>query len=350
MDRFLLEFIQNNSPDGGFLQSQYWRKFQESVGRKTYNVFTSDENGKPVAWANIIEHTLPVVGRYFYVPRGPIVGVPKSKSQISNKIQISNSKNQKFFNDLISLAKENDISWIRIESTNAENFLEFLKLNLKNLKIKKSAVDMQPREILILDISRSEDEILAKMKQKTRYNIRLSQKRGVLVKTISDFQLPTSRYCIKEFLHLIRITAERDKITVHPQNYYQKMFETIPPEILKLYIAEYKDKIIAANLIVFFGKTATYLHGASANIHREVMAPYLLQWRAIQDAKEAGCKRYDLGGVKIQNSSSWSGITKFKTGFSPETKPIQFPGCYDIILRPGRYNLYRFLQKIKRIF
>ena len=151
---------------------------------------------------------------------------------------------------------------------------------------------MQPREILILDISKSEEELLAGMKQKTRYNIKLAEKRDVKVLASRE-----KKY-IDEFCRLVKITAERDKITPHPENYYRKMFETIPPEILKLYIAEYEGKIIAANLVLFFGKTATYMHGASDNEHRNVMAPYLLQWQTILDAKKSGCNRYDLGGIK----------------------------------------------------
>ena len=74
-------------------------------------------------------------------------------------------------------------------------------------------------------------------------------------------------------------------------------------------------------------------------------------WQAIQDAKEAGCERYDLGGIRTGAAdNSWLGLTKFKTGFAPDTNPVQFTGCYDIILKPGKYNLYRALQKIKRIF
>ena len=217
---------------------------------------------------------------------------------------------------------------------------------------------MQPREILILDILKSEEEILAGMKQKTRYNIKLSQKRGVSVKAIYNFQFPISKPYIEEFLRLVKITAKRDKITSHPESYYRKMFEAIPSDILRFYIAEYEGKIIAANLVLFFGKTATYMHGSSDNEHRNLMAPYLLQWQAIQDAKKSGCIKYDLGGVKtnkisnfkFQISNSWGGITKFKTGFAPDVKPVQFPGCYDIILKPAKYNLYRVLQKIKRIF
>lgn len=351
MNDTLENFIIANSPDGGFLQSVYWQKFQESVGRKTYNLEEGDKDGNTTILANIVVHRLPIVGNYFYVPRGPIF----EKSQIQNpNIQINpKSQIQIFFNKLINLGKQNNIGWIRIEP-NSERELNLIKENLpEGLKIKKSSVDMQPKEILVMDVAKSEEELLAGMKQKTRYNIRLSQKKDVRV--THNVERVTQNN-IGEFLRLVKITAERDRIAAHPESHYRKMLETIPPEILKLYVAEYNGKIIAANLVLFFGKTATYMHGASDNIHRDVMAPYLLQWRQILDAKRAGCVRYDFGGVKTWNmehgawNKSWEGITRFKMGFAPSIEPIKFPGCYDIILKPAKYNLYRFIQKIKRIF
>lgn len=341
MDDKLFNFIQSNSPDGGFLQSEYWRNFQKSVGRKTHNVSTNDEDSELTAYANIVTHTLPIAGKYFYAPRGPIV----SDQRTATSDQYLNKNLKTFLDGLINLAKKNNIGWIRVEPAN-EEILQKIKENLpKNLKIKKSSVDMQPREILVLDISKNEEDVLAGMKQKTRYNIRLAKKRGVKIIVLRE-----EKY-IEEFLKLVKITAGRDKITVHPEKYYRQMFEAMPGDILKLYIAEYEGKIIAANLVAFFGKTATYLHGASDNIHREVMAPYLLQWQQILDAKKNGCERYDFGGVKTGNigGKSWEGVTKFKLGFAPHTETAKFPGCYDIILKPGKYNLYRALQKIKRI-
>jgi lipid II:glycine glycyltransferase (peptidoglycan interpeptide bridge formation enzyme) len=340
MENNILNFIQSNSPDGGFLQSEYWKKFQESIGRKAYNISTSDENDELIAFSNIIEHKLSVVGGYFYVPRGPV----QVKSE-KLKVKSYSLKLKVFFDDLISLSKENNVGWIRIEP-NSEEELKLVRENLSNdLKIKKSAVDMQPKEILMLDVSKSEEELLAGMKQKTRYNIKLAEKKGVKI-----YNSREEKY-IEEFLRLVEITAKRDKITSHSDAYYRKMFEIIPSDILKLYVAEYEGKIIAANLVLFFGRTATYMHGASDNEHRNLMAPYFLQWQQIVDARKAGCERYDFGGIKTgTDSSSWSGITKFKTGFAPNVDPIQFPGCYDIILKPAKYNLYRALQKIKRIF
>ena len=340
MEKSLLDFIQSNSPDGGFLQSVYWRKFQESVGRKTFELNEEKENDY-IAHANIITHSLPIAGKYFYIPRGPIV----SEQRTVNNEQYFNKNFRIFLDRLLDLAKENNIGWIRFEP-NGEEELDMIKGNLpNNLKIKKSAVDMQPREILMMDISKSEDDILAQMKQKTRYNIKLAEKKGVKIYNSREEE------SIEDFLRLVDITAKRDKITSHPDAYYRRMLETIPSDALKLYVAEYEGKIIAANLALFFGKNVTYMHGASDNDHRNLMAPYLLQWQQIVAAKKAGCERYDFGGLKTGTAdNSWSGITKFKTGFAPDTKTTKFPGSYDIILKPGKYNLYRVLQKIKRIF
>ena len=142
--------------------------------------------------------------------------------------------------------------------------------------------------------------------------------------------------------------AARQGIVAHPEEYYRKMIETLPEEMLKIYVAEFEGKIIAANLVLFFENTATYLHGASSNDNRNVMAPFLLQWQAILEAKERGCTRYDFGGIKTVNSdNSWEGITNFKLGFSPNTKSIEFPGSYDIIINPRKYAVYRGLQRAK---
>lgn len=321
------KFIQDNSPDGGFLQSLEWSRFQESVGRKTFNI--SGNN----FWANIVEHSLPIVGKYFYIPRGPIIG---QEADMKNQIE-----------KLINLSKDNNAGWIRIEPA-SEEILNSIKNNT-GYKVARAPHDMQSKELLIIDIKKSEEEILAQMKPKTRYNIKLAEKKGV--KTRSVERTAQNEKYMDEFLRLVAVTAERNKITSHPENYYKKMFESISSDILKLYIAEYEGRIIAANLVIFFGNTCTYLHGASDDEYRNVMAPYLLQWQQIRDAAKGGYELYDFGGVKTDGSKSnnWGGITRFKTGFSPAAKPTRFPGSHDIIINPMKYRLYIFIQKIKNI-
>lgn len=342
MEKKLLNFIQSNSRDGGFLQSNHWRTFQEAVGRKTFQLEEKDEDYDVIIYCHIVSHTLAIVGDYFYVPRGPVFLNYESGTRNYEK------KMESFFENLIILGKKNNAGWIRIEPS-SEKGLNIIKESLpKGVKIKKSASDVQPKEILVLDITKSEAELLSGMKQKTRYNLRLAEKRKVKVSSI-EYNSSNAKH-FDEFIRLVKITSERDRIKSHPEKYYRTMFEIIPGDILKLYAAEYKGKIIAANLVLFFGTTATYMHGASDNDFRNVMAPHLLQWRQILDAKRAGCGKYDFGGVKTEDAGgkSWEGITKFKTGFAPETDPIKFPGDYDIVLNPLKYNLYRLIQKVKR--
>jgi lipid II:glycine glycyltransferase (peptidoglycan interpeptide bridge formation enzyme) len=157
---------------------------------------------------------------------------------------------------------------------------------------------------------------------------------------------------VEAFLNLTKEMAQRHGIATHSQQYYLKMLESFPQDLLKIYVAEYDGKIISANLVLFFGKTATYLHGASGDSHRNVMAPFLLQWQAILDAKERGCASYDFGGVETrdvvhQKHSDLVGVTNFKLGFSPSTKAIVFPGSYDIIINSRKYWAYRGLQRAK---
>ncbi|MFA6159789.1 MAG: peptidoglycan bridge formation glycyltransferase FemA/FemB family protein [Parcubacteria group bacterium] len=340
--------------DNNFLQSNEWRKFQEAVGRKTFEITSSALRGtclpagRPSPYkgegdfcfsASIVEHNLSVVGKYFYIPHGPVICHPELvsgfKEEMLKQVQHDMEK-------LINLAKKEKAGWIRVEPTDSR----ILDLIGKNLRVVKAPHDMQPRETLIIDISKSEEEILANMKSKTRYNIKLAEKKGVSV--ISEQESGNKKY-IEEFLRLTKIMSERQGIVTHDENYYQKMFEIIPSNIIKLYVAEYENKIIAANIVIFYGDTAYYLHGASDDKYKNLMAPHLLQWRQIQDARKTGCVRYDFCGVKVKEKKgrSWEGITRFKLGFSPSTKPVIFPGSYDIVISPVKYWLYRIIQKVK---
>ncbi len=336
-------------------------EISESVGRKTYIVSDPHpSSGHPLPQAgeggfyfqaSIIEHKLPIVGKFFYVPRGPIVENQKSKIKNQNE----NSKLKNFLSELTKLTIDNNAGWIRIEPATSE-ILEKIKNNIE-YEVVKAPHDMQPKEILVMDITKPEEQLLSEMKSKTRYNIKLAEKHGVKISRLDS----SSRQrragsagmtkCVDEFIRLTKIMSKRQRIQAHPDGYYWKMLETIPSDILKLYIAEYKDKIIAANLVVFYGNTCTYLHGASDDNYRSVMAPHLLQWKQIQNAKAAGFEKYDFGGVKIKDKigKSWEGITRFKTGFSPDAKLIEFPGSYDIIVSPFKYWIYRIIQKIKNI-
>ena len=318
------------------MQSSVWKQFQEAVGRKTHVIESAGFS------ASIIEHALPIVGKFFYIPRGPILDLEHRSSNIES------------LSDLLMLAKKEDAGWIRIDAV-SEYFMEMVKENASR-SIVKAPHDVQPREIFVLNISKSSEQLFSAMKPETRYNIKKAVKNGVVIKC-NDPQSAAGNdernNYVEEFLRLTKEMAERKGYVPHDEAYYRKMAEAFPPEMFRIYLAQFDGEIVAAAILSYFGKFATYLHGASGNDHRKVKAPHLLHWQAILDAKERGCEFYDFGGVKTSNYrtiTDMTGITRFKFGFSPKTAPVVFPGAYDIIIAPGKYAAYRGMERTKTVW
>ncbi len=331
----LLEtYYSENSLDGGFLQSPYWEHFQQNIGKKTHRV----EDAK-LFNALCVFHVLPIVGTYMFIPRGPIIS-----RTLHDKNKGEREVIRHYLKEIVDVAKKEKCGWMRIEPQ-YEQDLNLIKDLFGSHKIKRSKKNHESPQTIMLDLSGSKEELLMAMKSKTRYNIRLAEKKEVKVERIRTEEN------INAFCRLSRITARRDRVILHSESHYRKMLSSVPDKHLCLYSARFKNKIIAANLVSFYGGIAAYLHGASGSSHRNVMAPFVLQWQAIKDAKERRCKYYDLGGTKIGENGvyqkDWAGISRFKQGFCPKCKPVDFPGCWDIILNKPRYYAYRFLQDAK---
>ena len=203
---------------------------------------------------------------------------------------------------------------------------------------------IQPADTLILNLNHATQELLNSFHPKTRYNIKLAEKHNVRVE-----KLDSARF--EDCWNLFLKTGERDEFGLHAKSYYQKMLAL--PEV-ELWVARKENNaIIAANLMVFYGDTVTYLHGASDHNFRQIMAPSLLQWTLIQEAKTRGYAYYDFHGIAPENSPAdlaglpnhpWAGVTRFKKGFGGEV--VNYPGTYDFIYQPGWYNIYSWLRKI----
>jgi len=190
---------------------------------------------------------------------------------------------------------------------------------------------IQPKQTLRIDLAKSEDEILKAMHQKTRYNIGLAEKRGVRIEERNDIEV---------FFKLLETTTARDGFRMHPRAHYETILSTLDA---KLFFASYNEQPIATALVTFFGTTAYYLHGASANEHRDVMAPYLLHWSIMREAKRRGCTVYDLWGI---DEKKWPGVTRFKRGFAPKTEATTYEGTFDVPFRSFLYRLYRLFQYV----
>ncbi len=305
-----------------FLQSYEWGEFQEKVSGKVFRIGVEDE-GKLVAAATIIKKQLPMGKSYFYCPRGPIVNY---------QLTINNYESifENLFEEIKRIAKEEGAMFLRFDPPSA------YKLKAISYKLNKT-IDVQPSKTLVLDLTKLEDDLLINMRQKTRYNIRLAGKKGVKI-------IEADIKYFDSFWKLLAETTDRDKFRSHGQDYYTEMLK-INPNFIKLYVAEYEGKIIAANIISFFGDTVVYMHGASSHESRNVMAPYLLQWYVIRQSKARGFKYYDFYGI---DEKKWPGVTRFKKGFSGNE--IDYPGTFDLIFDSGWYNIYKMVRRARRTF
>jgi len=221
---------------------------------------------------------------------------------------------------------------------------------------RKALMDIQPPSTVMLDISRTEDEILKGMKSKTRYNIKIAAKKGVTVQT-------RGIEALESWYELYKITAERDKIALHSFDYYRSIFELASeyetstpgrgPE-LRLLEAVIEGTIEAGIIICFQGqgdaRRATYLYGASSNNKRNCMPSYALQWEAVKQASAAGCRAYDFFGIPPADDPEhpMHGLYRFKTGFGGEI--LHRPGCWDYPLKSVRYRAFRTAEKLRTYY
>ncbi len=344
------------SPDGGLLQSSAWGAFQEALGRRVE--FVKFQSPISNLQSLIVEHRLPLGFSYVYSPRGPVV---YALSEVEVLQGASTSSANDLGGSLSALTNEvrrrfpKAIFWC-IEPP----LREFRIQNLES-RIVKSARDVQPATTLVIDLTKSEDELLAAMKQKTRYNIGVAQRHGITVRSSLKSSSLSDEDCGR-FLGLLEETARRDGFRAHPRRHYELLLGARSLGVARddgvvLVVAEHEDMMLAGAMIAFFGQWAYYLHGASSSDNRALMAPCLLHWEIMREAKRRGCTRYDLWGISpsrrdgisndkyLMSNDRLAGVTRFKLGFAPNTKPTTFAGTWDMVLRPRIYRIYRLLRR-----
>ena len=327
IDQHLFDEFVNTQKRSQFLQSFAWGQCQSALGMGIRR-FASFEKSQPVAAVQVLVHNLPVGRKYWYLPRGPVVsGVEGGRDWLSAFLQL--------FKHLISAAKKDDVMFLRFEPPFKAGHINFN--SIIDLPVGWSG-SVQPKDTLYLDLKKTEDELLEEMHPKTRYNIRLAEKKGVTVRlgTVDDR---------RHFHRLNAETTARDDFRAHPPSYYDNLFRSLPPGFIKLYLAEFDGQVTAANIVVVFGDTTTYLHGVSSNDNRNLMSPHFLQWRQIAEAKKQGSKYYDFWGIapSDQPEHRWAGLTRFKKSFGGE--PVSYYGASDLILNRSWDNLYSLAKK-----
>ncbi len=270
---------------------------------------------------------------------------------VNNEERIMNNR---FLEQIKDIARDNRSIFYRLELDVPLHNSSFI--NHHSL-FKKAFEEMQPEHTLVLDISKPEDEILKQMKQKGRYNIKVAQKNQINIVEEKD---------TKNFFKLYSSMSQRHNISHRNSAYFQKLIDILSTKgYCKVFTAVVKqnnelrikndaeDKKanqipIASVIISFYQDKAIYLFGGSSDEYKNLMAPYLLQWTAIREAKSRGCTEYDFFGIAPPNEPNhpWRGVTDFKKKFGGQE--IRLAGSWDLILRPFEYNLFKIAEKIRR--
>lgn len=219
--------------------------------------------------------------------------------------------------------------------TNQEIRLNF---DTQNWNLKKANTNILPSDTIFIDLKKNENQLLNEMKSKTRYNVKLSQRKGVRVRSAAFAELPI-------WYELYKETCARNGICLHGIEYFKAVVEThvsntSSPAEVNLLIAELDGIPLAAMFLVFSGNRATYLYGASSSKNRNYMPTYALQWEAIKRAKKKGCTEYDMFGVAPQPDPAHPlfGLYRFKTGFGGHL--FHRMGCWDYAFDTGDYAMY----------
>ena len=227
------------------------------------------------------------------------------------------------------------------------------KTTRRQPQVIKAASDIQPPDTVLLSLAPTKDEILAGMKSKWRYNVRLADKKGV---TVSHFAACDEGFAqaFDSFFVLFMETSRRDAVEFHEKDYYQDLLEAgskaDQATKVRLYLAYHEGEALAGIIVLFCKDEAVYLYGASGNRKRNLMPSYLLQWTAICDAKDAGCAVYDFYGCPPTDNvhHPMHGLFLFKTGFGG--KLVHRAGTYDALLKRHWYALFSAAERVRSWF
>lgn len=305
-------------PNAHLLQMGEWGELKSAFGWKPVRFILDDGTG-----AQILFRRLPFGLTLGYMPR------PVISSQLL-------AVGRQFWREVDSICKQHRAVFLKIEPDLWEEQSSIVKGQWSI-----SPHNIQPPRTIIVGIKDDEEQILARMKQKCRYNIRLAEKKGVTVRAWDD---------IHAFHEMLQATGGRDGFNVHSLQYYQRAYDLFHPHgTCELLVAEYEGRPLASLMVFANGKRAWYVYGASNDRERNRMPTYLLQWEAIRWAKARGCEEYDLWGVPDEDEGTleanfetrrdglWR-VYRFKRGFGGGLK--RAAQALDRVYHPFLYKLY----------
>ena len=322
----------NEHPCGHLLQSWGWGELKASVGWHPLRLALWDtEQQHIVAVAQVLRRGVALIplwaGHLAYIPKGPVLdwSQPLLTEALFRQLDVE-------------LRRQGALA-LRMEPQAGRGVslpLPFtITKQLPALQF-QPAPAIQPVRTILLDLTCDEETLLARMKEKWRYNVRLARRKGVRVriaKTTEDVQA---------WYRLLQTTSERDRFAIHTLDYYLQVWRSfIPRGQARLLLAEYNGQLLAGIFVGLMAKQAIYLYGASSNEQRQLMPNYLLQWEAIRWAKQEGATQYDFWGIPETDDEheAMAGVYRFKSGWGGEV--VRFVGGCERTYRPLALRLVR---------
>ena len=327
-------------PCGHLLQSWGWGELKGNFGWSPLRLALRDEQQCIVAAAQILRRTSPHIplrlGHLAYIPKGPVIDW--SQPDLCKA----------FFAQLHTLLRKQGTLALRIEPDCAmdtiahsnegrdgnSGYNECQERMLANLF--SPARPVQPVRTIMLDLAPTEDVLLAQMKEKWRYNVRLASRKGVTIRVAQSLDDVLAWY------ELMQTTGARDQFGIHTRNYYCDVWRIfVPRQQLRLLLAEYEGRLLAGIFVGLFANQGIYLYGASSNESRNLMPNYLLQWEAIRWARQQGATSYDFWGIPETDDKdeAMAGVYRFKSGWGGRV--VTFAGCYEHVYRPVEMSVAR---------
>lgn len=319
-----VEFLQKHKK-GHFLQSPEWANVKSEWINKV--ILVEDDEGNIKGSMSLLIRNFKNITSIMYSPRGPVCD-PHDKETFEALVNAAKK-----------LAKQYKSFIFRVDPDIPNDDEEFKKIAKEiGFKIKEDVKDfnevIQPRYVFRLNVAgKTEEELLKSFHEKTRYNIRLATRKGVTIRE-------GNRDDLKIFHKIMIETGVRDNFLIRPLEYFEKMYDELAPKYMKVLIAMYEDKPIAAVIPIIYGNKVWYLYGASSNEYRNVMPNYLLQWEQIKLALANNCDIYDFRGVSghVDENHPQYGIYKFKKGFNGDF--VEFVGELYMVLNPFMNFMY----------
>lgn len=326
------------SPVGDFAQAWEWGELKARTGWTPLR-FALRQDAGIVAGAQVLARTMPGGRSLFYAPRGPLLGGPDPGKTLAELLAA-----------VAEVARERRALALKVDPAVPAADGRFVDLLAAN-RFRRSPRDdsafggLQPRYVMKVDISPDEATLLSNFHPKWRYNVRLAQRKGVVISG------DTTRADVATFYAVLRETAARDGFGVRALSYFLDMWDTcVEAGLARLFLGRLGDETICGAIAFAMGKQAWYVYGASANRHRETMPNHLLQWEMMRWAKTRGCTVYDMRGVARENNgagdSRLHGLNRFKRGFGAQY--VEYVGEFDLVYSPFWYRLLNVVEPAVR--